>query len=69
MTEFDKGLVQNYKSLMTHIERVVSSVHGILDKNTIDLRDSLETQLVTHGLSRFMRAEDLENYHYNHTRA
>ena len=64
MTEFEKGLVRDYKSIMAHIERTVSSVHGILTKANIDERGKLETQLVNRGLSHSMGAEALENYHY-----
>jgi hypothetical protein len=69
MTEFDRGIVRDYLSLMDHITRTVASVHGVVTRNAIDQIDRLEAQLVNRGLSHFMTTENLENYHYNRSRA
>ena len=65
MTKFEEGLVQDYKAHLSYIERTVASVHGILTKNDIDRRDSLENQLINRGLSRYMSVEAVQNYHYH----
>jgi len=40
-----------------------------LDKNACDQRDKLEAQLINRGLSRILRPEDLENFHYTRNTA
>ena len=64
MTEFEKGLIQDYRSILLHIEQVVASVHGVLTKREIDQRDRLERQLVHRGLSNILSTESLSNYYY-----
>lgn len=68
MTEFEKGLIQDYKASLAHIEQTTASVHGVLTKRDIDYRDRLEMQLVNRGLSHVMSAEALSNYCYHHNR-
>jgi len=65
MTEFEKGIIREYRSIMAHMERTIASVHGVLTKAETDRRDKLEAQLINCGLSRVMTAEDVKNYHYN----
>ncbi len=65
LTIFEQGIIQDYKSHLDYIERTVASVHGILTRNDIDRRDSLEAQLVNRKLSRFMSTEALDNYRYH----
>ena len=65
MTEFDRGLIREYRSIMSHIERTVASVFGVLTKANIDQRNKLETQLIDRGLSHAMTVEDVENYYYD----
>jgi hypothetical protein len=65
MTEFEKGIIREYRSIMAHMERTIASVHGVLTKAETDRRDRLEAQLINCGLSRVMTAEDVQNYHYN----
>ena len=66
MTEFDKGIIRDYRSIMDHIARTVASVHGVVTKSENDQVDKLETQLINRGLSHVMTTEDVENFYYNH---
>jgi len=65
MTEFDKGIIRDYRSIMDHIARTVASVHGVVTKSENDQVDKLETQLINRGLSDAMTDEAVEDYHYN----
>jgi len=67
MTEFDKAIIRDYRTIMNHIERTVASVHGVLTKDDNDQRDRLEAQLINRGLSHAMTVEDVKNYYYNRT--
>jgi hypothetical protein len=65
MTEFDKGIIRDYRSIMDHITRKVASVHGVVTKAENDQVDKLEAQLMNRGLSHAMTEEAVEDYHYN----
>jgi len=65
MTEFDRGLIRDYRWIMERIARTVASVHGVVTKAENDQVDKLEAQLMNRGLSSAMTAEDVENYYYN----
>jgi hypothetical protein len=65
LTEYNLDIIRKYRRHMDHIERTVSSVHGVLTKDDIDQRDKLQAQLINRGLSCAMTAEDVQNYHYN----
>ena len=65
LTDYNLDIIRKYRRHKDHIERVVSSVHGVLTKDDIDQLDNLEAQLINRGLSCAMTAEDVQNYHYN----
>jgi hypothetical protein len=66
MTEFDKGIIRDYRSIMDHITRTVASVNGVVTKAENDQRDKLEAQLMNRGLSHVMTDEDVEDYYDAH---
>ncbi len=65
LTIFEQGIIQDYKFHLDYMEKAVASIHGVLTRNDIDRRDSLEHQLVNRNLSRFMSTEALDNYRYH----
>ncbi len=64
MTNAD--LVREYRATMQHIERVVSSVHGVLTAADNQRVDYLRAELISRGIERVaMSDQEIEDFHYN----